>query len=128
MLAIKHQRRDRRCEHVAVPEAEIFQRLPFPYEGGRFPSHLGAFVQRTVLAGELPAREVIHTPDGCWAIGDGVNDPNLPGASEIAHIRHAVTLNSSLADLATMPPGHIAERGGPGEPWEITVLAGWDED
>jgi hypothetical protein len=111
-----------------VTDEEIFQRLPFPYEGGRFPSNLGAFVQRTVLAGELPAREVVHTPDGSWAIGDGVSDPNLPGASEIAHIAHAVAMNSSIADLATMPPGHIAERSGPGGPWEIKVLVGWDDD
>ena len=111
-----------------MSDEEIFQRLPFPYEGGRFPSNLGAVVQRTVLAGDLPALEVVHTPDGSWAIGDGVNDPNLPGAVEIAHIQHAVALDTSIADLATMPPGHIAERGGRGEPWEIKVLVGWDDD
>lgn len=110
-----------------MSDAEIFQRLPFPFEGGRFPSNLGAVVQRTVLAGDLPAREVVHTPDGSWAIGDGVNDPNLPGASEVTHIAHALALNSSIADLATMPPGHIAERGGPDEPWEINVLVAWDD-
>jgi hypothetical protein len=110
-----------------VADHEIFHRRPLPYEGGRFPSDLGALVQRTVLTGELPAREVVHTPDGSWAIGDGVNDPNLPGASEIAHIAHAVALNSSIADLATMRPGHIAERGGPNEPWEIKILVGWGD-
>ena len=116
------------CEHMGVTDEEIFQRLPFPYEGGRFPSHLGALLQRTVLAGELPAREVVHTSDGSWVIGDGVNDPNLPGASEIAHIAHAVALNSSIAVLATIPPGHIAERARPGEPWEIKIHMGSDDD
>ncbi|WP_395690682.1 hypothetical protein [Nocardioides sp.] len=111
-----------------MADEEIFQRLPFPYEGGRFPANLGALVQRTVLTGELPAREVVHTSDGSWAIGDGVNDPNLPGASVISHISHVVTMNSSVAALATMPPGHIAEREAAGGPWEIKVLLGWGDD
>ena len=38
----------------------MFQHLPFPFEGGRFPSSLGAVVQRTVLSGEQPAREVVE--------------------------------------------------------------------
>ena len=118
----------RRCDHLPVADSEIYQRLPFPYEGGRFPPNLGALVQRTVLTGELPALEVIHTPDGSWAIGDGVNDPNHPGASEVAHIAHAIACNTSIADLATMPPGHIAKRTGPGQPWQIMVLVGWDDD
>ncbi len=35
--------------------------VPFPFEGDRFPHQLGAVVQNTVLRGEQPAREVIHT-------------------------------------------------------------------
>ena len=105
----------------------MFQHLPFPFSGDRFPDALGAVVQRTVLSGELPAREVVHTPDGSWLIGDGVNDPNLPGASVATHVWHAISTNSSIADLATMPPGHIAQRSGPGHRWAITVLEGWGE-
>lgn len=68
----------------------MYQHLPFPYEGDELPAELGAVVQRTVLDGVEPAREVIHTPEGSWCVGDGTHDPN--------------------------PPGHIAERRNPGEP------------
>ena len=106
---------------------EMFRHLPFPFADDRFPGSLGAVVQRTVLSGEFPAREVVHAPDGSWLIGDGVHDPNLPDASIVTHIWHAISTNSSIADLATLPPGHIARRPGPGQPWTITVLEGWDE-
>ena len=101
---------------------EIRQRLPFPFEGGRFPKDLGAVVQATVLSGDIPARKVVHTPDGSWLIGDGVSDPSLPGASMVSQISHVVQWNSSIAELATMGPGHIAERSDPGHPWQIAVL------
>ena len=106
---------------------EMFQHLPFPFSDDRFPDSLGAVVQCTVLSGEFSAREVVHTQDGSWLIGDGVNDPNLTGATVATHIWHAISTNSSIANLATMPPGHIAQRPGPGQPWTITVLEGWDE-
>jgi len=105
----------------------MFQRLPFPFPGDHFPAELGAVVQRTVLTGDLPALEVTHAPDGSWTVGDGVNDPNLPGASTATHIAHAVAFNSSVAGLATMAPGHVARRSGPGEPWTIRMLEGWDD-
>jgi hypothetical protein len=107
---------------------EMFQYLPFPFPGNRFPDALGAVVQRTVLSGEYPAREVVHAPDGSWLIGDGVNDPNLPDASIATHIWHAIATNSSIAKLATMPPGHIAQRPGPKRRWIVTVLEGWDDE
>jgi len=105
----------------------MFQHLPFPFPGDRFPNSLGAVVQRSVLSGERPAREVVHAPDGSWLVGDGVDDPNGSGSSIATHILHAVERNSSIADLATMEPGHIAERSGPGDPWRICVLEGWED-
>lgn len=110
-----------------VTDREMHRVLPFPYQDGRFPAKLGAVVQNTVLSGEEPAREVIHTPEGDWCIGDGVNDPNLPGASTATHIWHAIERNSSIASLAIMPPGHIARRSNPGHEWEIQLLTGWGE-
>ncbi|MGW5190549.1 hypothetical protein ACWEOO_14910 [Kribbella sp. NPDC004138] len=106
---------------------EMFRHLPFPFEDQLFPSNLGALVQRTVLSGEQPAREVIHAPDGSWLISDAVDDPNPPGASVVTHITHVIETNSSIAQLATMPPGHIAQRSGPGDPWRIADLDGWEE-
>src|SRR5665648_1232318 len=78
----------------------MFQHLPFPFEDGQFPSALGAVVQKTVLSGQRPAREVIHAPDGSWLVGDGVNDPNLPGASIATHIAHAIQRNLSLIHIS----------------------------
>ena len=115
---------------VDEPDAdsrEMFQHLPFPFPGGCFPDNLGAVVQKSVLSGEKPAREVVHTRDGSWLVGDGVDDPNASDVSIATHILHALERNSSIAELATMEPGHIAERSGPGDPWRICVLEGWED-
>jgi len=42
---------------------EILQQLPFPFQGDQFPKNLG-MAQQTVFCYEMPAREVLHTPDG----------------------------------------------------------------
>ncbi len=99
----------------------MFQFLPFPFDGGVFPKQLGAVIQRTVLRGDEPAREVVHADDGSWLVGDGVNDPNEPGASTASHIWHAIEQNSSMVELANMPPGHIAKRSGPSDPWLVAA-------
>jgi hypothetical protein len=101
--------------------SEVFRHLPFPFEGGAFPSNLGALIQRTVLNGVEPAREVIHAEDGSWLVGDGINDPNPPGASVVAHMSHVIERNSSVAGLADLPVGHIATRTHPGDPWLVTA-------
>ena len=100
----------------------MFRHLPFPFAGGVFPPDLGAVIQRTVMVGDEPAREVVHTPDNSWLVGDGVNDPNLPGASVVGHITHVLERNSSVAALASLPLGHIATRTEPGEDWSISSL------
>jgi hypothetical protein len=101
--------------------------MPFPFPDDQFPAELGAVVQRTVLSGERPALEVIHAPDGSWMVGDRVADPNLPGACLATHMLHVVEHNSSVAELATMPPGHRAHRDRPGQPWKVMALEEWDE-
>jgi hypothetical protein len=100
----------------------MFRHLPYPYESNEFPAQLAAVVQRTVLDGVEPAREVAHWSDGSWTVADGVSDPNLPGAAVATHIAHAVARNSSLAALAAMQPGRIAQRAGPDDPWRISVF------
>ena len=100
--------------------AEMHRHLPFPFPGEAFPATLGAVVQRTVLDGVEPARLVLHDIDGDWAIGDGLNDPNLPDACIATHIHHVLILDPTLATLATLPPGHLAERESPADRWQIS--------
>jgi hypothetical protein len=57
-----------------------------------------------------PAREVIHTEEGDWLIGDGVSDPNAPGASITTHLWHAIERNSSNAELASLRPAPSGDR------------------
>lgn len=99
---------------------EMFQHLPFPFQDGTFPRQLGAVIQRSVLRGEEPAREVVHAEDGSWLVGDGVNDPNEPGACVASHIWHAIDRNTSMIELADMPAGHIATRSGPCDGWRVS--------
>ena len=98
---------------------EMFEVLPWPFPDGRFPASLGAVIMRTVLEGRLPALQVVHTPDNGWAIGDGVNDPNEPGACVATHIRHVLGSDPTLEELARLPPGTEAKREDVGSAWQI---------
>jgi hypothetical protein len=98
---------------------EMFRSLQWPYPGNEFPAHLGAVVQLTVANGDRPAREVTHWADGSWTVGDGIDDPNVPGAVTVTHIAHAVAVDPSIRSLATMPPGHIAHRSSARRRWRI---------
>lgn len=75
---------------------------------------------KPVLDGRLPALQVLHTEDNRWAIGDGLTDPNEPGACQIAHIWHVIDEDRSLETLATLPLGCQADRLAPGSPWIIS--------
>lgn len=99
--------------------ADMVRRSPLVFPDGVFPPALGAVVQRTVLEGVEPAREVIHTAEGDRVVGDGVDGPNEPGATVATHMSHVVERNSSVAELTDLPPGHVAVREGPGTPWQI---------
>ncbi len=106
----------------------ILRNVDFPFPDARFPDLLGAVVQRTVLTGEEPARVVIHDEHNDWLVGDGVNDPNLPGASVLACISHLAEDDAAVAGLATMPIGHAATRESPDKPWTITPHEWPDDD
>lgn len=105
---------------ILLRVAEMFRRMPFPFDNNEFPADLGAVVQRSVLDGVEPAREVVHTDDGDWLVGDGVNDPNSPGAAVATHIWHAIERNSSIIGLGHLRPGQIATRSDPDEEWVIS--------
>ena len=53
-------------------------------------------------------------------IGDGIGDPNVPGASTIAHIWHIVGKDPTLERLAGLPLGQVAQRNDVGGPWRIS--------
>ena len=65
-----------------------------------------------MLDGSEPAGEVIHDEDNNWLVGDGVTDPDLPRAAVASHIWPVIERNSSVADLTTLPLGHIATGQG----------------
>jgi hypothetical protein len=99
-------------------DGEVARHVPWPFPGDSFPGDPGAVVRRTVLSGGLPARLVIHDDENDWCAGDDVNDPDVPGASVIAHLTHVLARDSSVSELASRPPGWAAVRTGPGRPWE----------
>jgi hypothetical protein len=107
--------------------SEMFRHLPFPFQDGRFPPQLGAAIQKTVLDGQEPAREVIHTDENSWLVGDGINDPNIDGGSIATHIRHVLELDPTLEELASLPLGQIATRDGPDQPWQFAQHEWLDE-
>ncbi|MCX4575039.1 hypothetical protein OHB41_17960 [Streptomyces sp. NBC_01571] len=91
----------------------------WPFPAVAFPSELLAIVQRTVAEGQFPALMVIHDEEDDWLLCDSIHDPNADGASIVTHIDHVLAQDSSIAELAGMPPGHIAERSNDQSPWEI---------
>lgn len=91
----------------------------WPFPNGTFPDGLLVIVQKTVAAGALPALVVIHDDEDDWLLCDGINDPNSSDASMVSHMDHVLERDPSLASLAGLPPGHVAQRGGRDEPWSI---------
>ncbi|MFD3509136.1 DUF4265 domain-containing protein [Nocardia sp. NPDC058666] len=101
---------------------------PPPDAYGRcFPHDLAAYVYNTVATGELPARVVVHDPDGEWIISDGSDAPLGVDTATILHIHHVLDTDSSLAELATLAPGRLAWRDQPTDPWTIEDFAYPDE-
>jgi hypothetical protein len=91
--------------------------VEWPFADGQFPRRLGAVVMRSVLQGDRPALQVVHFPDGGWAVADGVSDPNAEGATTVAHIWHILERDRTVLELASLPPGHVADREAVGSPW-----------
>lgn len=71
----------------------------------------GAVFERTE-----PILYAVHdADDGIWKLG-GATDPD-PETVKLGHLYHAIDEDPSLIDVLDMPPGHFAERIGPGSPW-----------
>lgn len=95
--------------------------LPWPFPNDQFPENLGAAVHKSVLIGRRPALQVIHDEEGAWGVADAIDEPNDENL-EAAHIWHVIQYNPSVATLATLPPGHQADRQDVGEPWVTSPL------
>ncbi|MGW2706717.1 hypothetical protein [Streptomyces sp. NPDC001340] len=101
--------------------------VTWPFTDGTFPHDLLAIVQRTVADGSQPALMVIHDDEQDWLLADGLHDPNADGASIVCHLDHVLSLDPSVAALASLPPSHIAERVSRDEPWSIRSWTYEDE-
>src|SRR2546422_5927471 len=108
---------------ISVRMNEMFQSRAWPFAGDRFPADLGAVVMKTVLDGDLPVLQFVHSPDNSWLVADGVNDPNVPGACIATHLRHVLERDPSLEELASLPVGHQANRSAVGEPWAVEPVS-----
>ncbi len=92
-------------------------------------SHLSSeplFNERLPRGGSRQEKSFTRRTTHGWS-GDGVNDPNLPGAVTVLHIQHVIQADPSLAALASLPMGHIAKRDQPGRPWVISAHEWSDE-
>src|SRR5687767_2469018 len=97
---------------------QMDRRVPFPFKEG-FPRELGVVVMLSVAEGREPARVVFHYSDNSWAVADGVNDPNEPGAAIAKHMWHLVEADPSLAELASLGLGQAAVRADQDSPWYL---------
>jgi hypothetical protein len=70
---------------------------------------------------------VIHDDEGYWLICDGVNDPNVPGASGLFNIDHLASIDPSIADTAALPIGFVARRSSPQSSWTFSEFSYEDE-
>lgn len=107
--------------------AEMHREMPWPFPGDRFPEGLGAVVMKSVFSGERPVLQVLHDPDNGWGFADGVDDPNTPDGAIAAHITHVTRLDPTLAEMAKLPPGTLADRLEVGGEWHIRSFA-WEEE
>ncbi|MDG4857581.1 hypothetical protein P8605_05315 [Streptomyces sp. T-3] len=106
-------------------DLNMIRDVPFPFEGGQFPSDLGAVVQRSVASGGAPALVVIHDDENDWLVSDGVNDPNGDGV--VFHIAHLVNRDPAIAELASLPIGCIAFRDSVDASWVTEPFEYGDE-
>jgi hypothetical protein len=83
------------------------------------PENLAVFTLKRIVRGESPILRVAHDEDdGGWQFLDG-GEVAVEDASLVS-LRKMTRLDSSILELAALPVGWIAERAGPGEPWQRT--------
>jgi len=105
----------------------MFRFVEWPFADGQFPRHLGATIMRSIFSGDRPALQVLHSPDNDWAVADGIDDPNADEDLTVAHLWHVIERDPTLRELASLLPGHVADREAVGEPWIVSRFE-WPEE
>lgn len=72
---------------------------------------------RAVLRGQAATRVLRHAEDGAWTFLDA--STARPEELTVSTLGELAAIDASLLDLATLPPGGRATRGGAEAPWTI---------
>jgi hypothetical protein len=97
---------------VAPEEPDALADPTWPFDQG---PRVAAITVRTVLDGH-PILHVSHDADDHgWQFLDG-RAPEEADARLIS-MSHALSLDPSLREVGDLPPGWVADREGPSEPW-----------
>jgi hypothetical protein len=80
---------------------------------------MAAVVQHTVARGELPALVVVRDDEDYWLVGDGIGDPNSPGACGLYHMAHVTERDPSVSVTVALPKGYAATRDSVGDRWQV---------
>jgi hypothetical protein len=79
------------------------------------PQNCAVFTSTHITDDRLPILLAVHDSDDTWQFlsGDFVTDAD----AKLLCLGCAYTLDPSLAELADLPRGWLAERTAPGQPW-----------
>ena len=81
------------------------------------PENVAVFTLNRIVRGESPILRVMHDEeDGGWQFLD--NDEVAIEEASLVCLREIARLDPSILELADLPLGWVAERVGPGEPWQ----------
>jgi hypothetical protein len=81
------------------------------------PENLAVFTLKRIVRGESPILRVTHDEDdGGWQFLDG-GDVAVEETSLVS-LRQMTRIDPGILELADLPLGWIAERSGPGQPWQ----------
>ena len=90
------------------------------------PENLLVFTLKRITRGESPILRVTHDEDdGGWQFLDG-GEVSTEDAS-LFSLRTMTRIDPSVLELADLPPGWVAERASPGEPWQRTPAVTEDD-
>jgi hypothetical protein len=92
---------------------------PWPFDQA---PDVAAITTRQVLREGLPVLRVVHYDDDhSWAFTCGTT--NAPADGLVVDMACMLSLDSSLAEVADLPPGWGACRDQPGDDWEVYPMS-----